>query len=168
LELRDRETIGHAQRVIDMTLRMAARLGIQGEALHHIRRGALLHDIGKMAVPDSILLKPGPLSPVEWEVMRKHPVHAYEMLKTIDYLEPAVEIPYCHHERWDGNGYPRGLIGHNIPISARIFTVVDVWDALTSDRPYRNAWAERQTLEYIRLESGRHFDPQIVNVFFSL
>jgi len=168
LELRDRETIGHAQRVIDMTLRVAARLGIQGEALQHIRRGALLHDIGKMAVPDSILLKPGPLSPGEWEVMRKHPVHAYEMLKTIDYLEPALEIPYCHHERWDGNGYPRGLIGQNIPLSARIFAVVDVWDALTSDRPYRNAWAERQTLEYIRMESGRHFDPQIVNIFFSL
>jgi HD-GYP domain-containing protein (c-di-GMP phosphodiesterase class II) len=150
-----------------MTLRVADRLGIRGEALQHIHRGALLHDIGKMGIPDSILLKPGPLTPSEWEIMRQHPVHAYEMLKTIDYLRPALEIPYCHHERWDGNGYPRGLEGTNIPLSARIFAVVDVWDALTSDRPYRLAWPEPKALEYIKLESGRHFDSEVVNVFFS-
>jgi HD-GYP domain-containing protein (c-di-GMP phosphodiesterase class II) len=166
LELRDRETVGHAHRVIEMTLRVADRIGIRGECLQHIRRGALLHDIGKMGIPDSILLKPGPLTPSEWEIMRQHPVHAYEMLKTIDYLEPALEIPYCHHEKWDGNGYPRGLKGENIPMSARIFAVVDVWDALTSDRPYRFAWPEHQALEYIQLESGRHFDPLVVNAFF--
>ena len=167
LELRDLETVGHAHRVLEMTLRVADRIGIRGEALQHIRRGALLHDIGKMGIPDSILLKSGPLSPSEWEVMRQHPTHAYDMLKTIDYLRPALEIPYCHHEKWDGNGYPRGLKEDHIPLSARIFAVVDVWDALTSDRPYRSAWTERQALEYIQMESGRHFDPQVVNAFFS-
>lgn len=167
LELRDRETVGHAHRVIEMTLAIADRIGIQGELLQHIRRGALLHDIGKMGIPDSILLKPGPLTPSEWEIMRQHPVHAYEMLKTIDYLSPALEIPYCHHEKWDGNGYPQGLKGRDIPISARIFAVVDVWDALTSDRPYRFAWTARQALEYIQRESGRHFDPQVVNAFLT-
>lgn len=165
LEMRDRETVGHAHRVIEMTMAVADRIGIQGEMLQHIRRGALLHDIGKMGIPDSILLKPGPLSPAEWEVMRQHPVHAYEMLRSIEYLSSALEIPYCHHERWDGNGYPRGLKGRDIPISARIFTVVDVWDALTSDRPYRPAWTARKALEYIQTESGRHFDPQVVNAF---
>ncbi len=167
LELRDRETVGHAHRVIEMTLRVADRIGIRGESLQHIRRGALLHDIGKMGIPDSILLKPGPLTPSEWEIMRQHPTHAFEMLKTIDYLEPAMEIPYCHHEKWDGNGYPRGLIGKDIPMSARIFAVVDVWDALTSDRPYRSAWPERKALDYIQMESGKHFDPQVVTAFFS-
>jgi len=167
LELRDRETVGHAHRVIEMTLRVADRIGIRGESLQHIRRGALLHDIGKMGIPDSILLKPGPLTPSEWEIMRQHPTHAFEMLKTIDYLEPALEIPYCHHEKWDGNGYPRGLIGKDIPMSARIFAVVDVWDALTSDRPYRSAWPECKALDYIQMESGRHFDPRVVTAFFS-
>jgi HD-GYP domain-containing protein (c-di-GMP phosphodiesterase class II) len=166
LELRDRETVGHAHRVIEMTLRVADRIGLRGEALQHVRRGALLHDIGKMGIPDSILLKPGPLTPAEWEIMRQHPVHAYEMLKTIDYLSPALEIPYCHHERWDGKGYPQGLEGNSIPLSARIFAVVDVWDALTSNRPYRNAWPEHQALEYISRETGRHFDPGVVNAFF--
>jgi putative nucleotidyltransferase with HDIG domain/PAS domain S-box-containing protein len=165
LELRDRETVGHAHRVIELTLTIANRLGICGESLQHIRRGALLHDIGKMGIPDSILLKPGPLSPHEWEVMRQHPVHAYEMLKTIGYLNPAMEIPYSHHERWDGKGYPQGLVGKNIPISARIFAIVDVWDALTSNRPYRYAWTEQQALEYIIQETGRHFDPEIVKIF---
>jgi PAS domain S-box-containing protein len=166
LELRDRETVGHAHRVIEMTLRVADKVGIRGESLQHIRRGALLHDIGKMGIPDSILLKPGPLTPNEWVIMRQHPLHAYEMLKTIDYLSPALEIPYCHHEKWDGNGYPRKLKGIDIPMSARIFSVVDVWDALTSDRPYRNAWPERQALDYIQMESGRHFDPEVVDAFF--
>jgi putative nucleotidyltransferase with HDIG domain/PAS domain S-box-containing protein len=165
LEMRDRETIGHTHRVIEMTLAVADRIGIQGEMLQDIRRGALLHDIGKMGIPDSILLKPGPLTPLEWEVMRQHPVHAYEMLKSIEYLAQALEIPYSHHERWDGTGYPRGLKGRDIPISARIFAVVDVWDALTSDRPYRPAWSARNALEYIQRESGRHFDPQVVNAF---
>jgi PAS domain S-box-containing protein len=167
LELRDRETVGHAQRVIEMTLQVADRIGIRGDSLQHIRRGALLHDIGKMGIPDSILLKPGPLTPDEWQIMRQHPKHAYEMLKTIDYLSPALEIPYCHHEKWDGNGYPQGLKGKSIPMSARIFAVVDVWDALTSDRPYRFAWPEHAALEYISRESGRHFDPDVVNAFFS-
>ncbi len=166
LELRDRETVGHAHRVIEMTLRVANRLGLHGEALQHIRRGALLHDIGKMGIPDSILLKSGPLNPDEWQIMRQHPIHAYEMLKTIEYLSSALEIPYCHHERWDGNGYPRGLKGKDIPLSARIFAVVDVWDALTSNRPYRYAWSEHQALEYISRESGRHFDPEVVSAFF--
>ncbi|MGE5123714.1 MAG: HD domain-containing phosphohydrolase [Acidobacteriaceae bacterium] len=166
LELRDRETVGHAHRVIELTLQVADKMGIRGPALQHIRRGALLHDIGKMGIPDSILLKPGPLTPYEWDIMRQHPVHAYEMLKSIGYLEPALEIPYCHHERWDGNGYPRGLKGTDIPLSARIFAVVDVWDALTSDRPYRIAWSDSRALEHIGMESGRHFDPQVVNIFF--
>jgi putative nucleotidyltransferase with HDIG domain/PAS domain S-box-containing protein len=166
LELRDRETVGHAHRVIEMTLRVADKLGFHGEAMQHIRRGALLHDIGKMGIPDSILLKPGPLTPAEWEIMRQHPVHAYEMLKTIDYLSSALEIPYCHHERWDGRGYPQRLMGDNIPMPARIFAVVDVWDALTSNRPYRYAWPEHQALEYISRESGRHFDPEVVKAFF--
>jgi PAS domain S-box-containing protein len=165
LELRDRETVGHAHRVIEMTLEISSLLGIQGEKLQHIRRGALLHDIGKMGIPDSILLKPGPLTPNEWEIMRQHPIHAYEMLKTIDYLSPAMEIPYSHHERWDGKGYPQGLIGKNIPLSARIFAVVDVWDALTSNRPYRYAWSDKLALEYISRESGRHFDPEVVKAF---
>jgi HD-GYP domain-containing protein (c-di-GMP phosphodiesterase class II) len=165
LEMRDRETDGHAHRVIEMALAVADRIGIQGAMLQDIRRGALLHDIGKMGIPDSILLKPGPLTPLEWEVMRQHPVHAYEMLKSIEYLAQALEIPYCHHERWDGTGYPRGLKGRDIPISARIFAVVDVWDALTSDRPYRPAWSARNALEYIQREAGRHFDPQVVNAF---
>jgi HD-GYP domain-containing protein (c-di-GMP phosphodiesterase class II) len=165
LEMRDRETEGHAHRVIEMTLAIADRIGIQGEMLQHIRRGALLHDIGKMGIPDTILLKPGPLTPAEWEVMRQHPSRAYEMLRHIEYLSSALEIPYCHHEKWDGTGYPRGLKGRDIPISARIFAVVDVWDALTSDRPYRVAWTARNALEYIQREAGRHFDPQMVEAF---
>jgi PAS domain S-box-containing protein len=168
LELRDRETEGHAHRVIEMTLAVADRIGIRGDMLQNIRRGALLHDIGKMGIPDAILLKPGPLTPLEWEIMRQHPVHAYEMLKTIEYLLPALEIPYCHHEKWNGTGYPRGLRGREIPISARIFAVVDVWDALTSDRPYRPAWTARQALEYIQSETGKHFDPQVVDAFLHL
>ena len=141
LDLRDKETEGHSQRVTEMAVRLASDLGVTGDALMQIRRGALLHDIGKMGVPDQILLKPGPLSESEWEIMRKHPVFAYEMLSPIEFLVPALDIPYCHHEKWDGTGYPRGLSGEDIPLAARIFAVIDVWDALRSDRPYRPGWS---------------------------
>ena len=130
-----------------------------------VRRGSLLHDIGKMGIPDSILLKPGKLTDEEWEIMRKHPVYAFEMLSPITYLKPALDIPYCHHEKWDGSGYPRGLKGEQIPLAARIFAVADVYDALTSDRPYRKAWSKEKTLEHIREQSGTHFDPQVVELF---
>jgi HD-GYP domain-containing protein (c-di-GMP phosphodiesterase class II) len=167
LELRDKETVGHSQRVTEMTLHIARTLNIRDKDLVHIYRGALLHDIGKMGIPDSILLKPGPLTEEEWEVMRRHPTYAYEMLSPIAYLRPALEIPYCHHERWNGLGYPRGLRGEGIPLSARIFAVVDVWDALCSDRPYRAAWEIEKVLEYIRAQSGELFDPRVVEIFFA-
>ncbi|MGD9093384.1 MAG: HD-GYP domain-containing protein, partial [Anaerolineales bacterium] len=134
----------------------------------NVRRGALLHDIGKMGIPDEILLKEGPLSEEEWEIMRKHPQYAYEMLKEINYLHPALEIPYSHHERWDGSGYPQGLKGDEIPLTARIFAVVDVWDALSSDRPYREALAYNEVMRIIRDGSGTHFDPQVVDKFFEV
>ena len=143
-------------------------MGIQEEDLDHARRGALLHDIGKMGIPDSILLKPGKLTKKEWEIMRRHPVLAYEMLLPVDYLKPALEIPYCHHEKWDGTGYPQGLKGEAIPLAARIFAVIDVWDALCSDRPYRKGWDKEKVLEYIREQSGSHFDPQVVEMFLRL
>ncbi|MDT8898347.1 GAF domain-containing protein [Thermanaerothrix sp. 4228-RoL] len=165
LDLRDKETEGHTQRVTELALRLARALGLSGEALVHLRRGALLHDIGKMGVPDSILHKPGPLTDEEWVLMRRHPVFAYEMLSRIEYLRPALDIPYCHHEKWDGTGYPRGLKGEEIPLAARIFAVVDVWDALTSDRPYRPAWTREQAMAYLREQAGKHFDPHIVEVF---
>ena len=168
LDLRDKETEGHTQRVVDMTLRIAQNLGIDDDELTHIRRGALLHDIGKMGIPDSILLKPGPLTDEEWKIMKKHPTYAYELLYPITHLRPALEIPYYHHERWDGSGYPQGLAGEQIPLAARIFAVVDVWDALTSDRPYRKAWTSKKALDHIRSQSGKHFDPKIVDVFLSL
>ncbi len=165
LDLRDRETEGHTQRVTEMTIKLATIMGISGEEIIHIRRGALLHDIGKMGIPDNLLLKTGPLTDNEWGEMRKHPIYAYEMLSPISYLRPALEIPYCHHERWDGTGYPRGLKGERIPLSARIFAVVDVWDALCSDRPYRRAWSREKALEYLTENSGTHFDPAVVNAF---
>lgn len=168
LDLRDKETEGHTQRVVDITLRIAQSMGIPDEELTHMRRGALLHDIGKVGIPDSILLKPGPLTEEEWEIMKRHPVYAYELLYPITHLRPALDIPYCHHEKWDGSGYPRGLKGEQIPLAARIFAVVDVWDALTSDRPYRKAWTSKKTLEYIREQSGIQFDPKIVETFMSL
>jgi PAS domain S-box-containing protein/putative nucleotidyltransferase with HDIG domain len=168
LELRDMETEGHSQRVTELTVRLARNLGIRESNLPHVRRGALLHDIGKMGIPDSILLKPGPLNEEEWEIMRQHPVHAYEMLRHIDYLKPALEIPYCHHEKWDGSGYPRGLNGEDIPLPARIFAVVDVWDALLSDRPYRKAWPEEKVLDYLRQQSGKHFDPKVLEAFLAM
>jgi putative nucleotidyltransferase with HDIG domain len=165
LDLRDRETEGHTQRVTDLALTLAREIGIHEDELVHLRRGAMLHDIGKMGIPDSILLKPGPLNDDEWRVMRQHPVLAYELLTPISYLRPAIDIPYCHHERWDGTGYPRGLRGDEIPLAARIFAVVDVWDALLSDRPYRRAWSGSSARQYISSLSGAHFDPDIVDAF---
>jgi putative nucleotidyltransferase with HDIG domain len=166
LELRDQETEGHSKRVTDLTMRFAYELGINDKSLGNIMRGALLHDIGKMGIPDAILNKPGKLTEEEWVIVRKHPQDAYDMLSSIKYLKPALDIPYCHHERWDGTGYPRGLKGEEIPLAARIFTVVDVWDALTSDRPYRKAWPHTEAKEYMLSQAGKHFDPQIVEIFF--
>ncbi|MGB8645004.1 MAG: PAS domain S-box protein [Anaerolineae bacterium] len=165
LDLRDRETEGHSQRVTKKTLELARTMGFGEAELVHIRRGSILHDIGKMGVPDSILLKPGPLTDEDWRVMRQHPVFAYEMLSPIAFLKPALDIPYCHHERWDGSGYPRRLVGEAIPRAARLFAVVDVWDALCSDRPYRKRWTEKETMSYIRAQAGKQFDPQVVQVF---
>ena len=167
MDLRDKETEGHTLRVTDLTLALARAMNISESQLTNIRRGALLHDIGKMGVPDSILLKPGELTSEEWEIMRRHPIYAYEMLTPIAYLKTALDIPFSHHEKWDGTGYPRGLKGEQIPLAARIFAVVDVWDALTSDRPYRPAWIKEQALEHIREQSGSHFDPQVVDAFLN-
>lgn len=168
LELRDKETEGHSERVTDLTVRLAEALGIRGEALVHIRRGALLHDIGKMGTPDAILHKEGPLTPEERQIIQKHPQDAYNMLHQIGYLQSALEIPYCHHEKWNGTGYPRGLREAEIPISARIFSIVDVWDALTNDRPYRKALPPSEVIEFLKSESGKHFDPRIVEAFIRL
>ena len=168
LDLRDRETEGHSQRVTQLTISLAEAFGLSQDEMTHIRRGALLHDIGKLGVPDGVLHKPGPLSEAEWVVMRQHPQQAYDMLLPIDYLHPALDIPLCHHEKYDGTGYPRGLKGEEIPLSARIFAVADVWDALTSDRPYRLAWDKEKALAYILEQSGKHFDPQAVRLFVKL
>lgn len=168
MDLRDRETEGHSQRVAEHAVSMARTMGIEEQQLVHVRRGALLHDIGKLGVPDSILHKPGKLTADEWEIMRQHPRLGYEMLKDIEYLHPALDIPYCHHERWDGTGYPRGLKGEEIPVGARIFAIVDVWDALTSDRPYRKAWSKEDAFAHIREQFGKHFDPQIEDIFFNI
>lgn len=168
LELKDVETEGHSRRVVDLTMQLASRMRINRKRLIHIRRGALLHDIGKMGVPDSILNKPGPLNDEEWAIMRQHPDFANEMLQQINYLRPALDIPYCHHEKWDGTGYPRGLKGEHIPLAARIFAVVDVWDALLSDRPYRDAWPEEEVLAYLKKQSGKHFDPVVLKKFLEI
>jgi putative two-component system response regulator len=168
LDLRDRETEGHSQRVTELTIKLAEAHGMSADEIMHMRRGALLHDMGKIGVPDSILHKPAALTDEEWTVMRKHPQLAYDMLNPVEYLRPALDIPYSHHEKWDGTGYPRGLKGDEIPMAARLFAVVDVWDALTSDRPYRPAWPQEEALNYIREQSGRHFDPQVVDLFFKI
>ncbi|WP_129629869.1 HD domain-containing phosphohydrolase [Candidatus Oscillochloris fontis] len=168
LDLRDKETEGHSLRVTELTVRLANMVGISEPALTHIRRGALLHDVGKIGIPDAILLKPGKLTATEWEIMRKHPQYAYEMLAPIAYLQPALDIPYSHHEKWDGTGYPQGLAGESIPLPARLFAVVDVWDALRSDRPYRAGWSVEETLAHIQAQSGSHFDPAVVPVFMEM
>lgn len=168
LDLRDKETEGHTQRVTEMTIQLARRMGIAENDYVHIRWGSLLHDIGKMGVPDEILLKPGPLTDEEWLIMRKHPVYAFEMLSPIAFLHKALDIPYCHHEKWDGSGYPRGLRENHIPLTARIFSIVDIWDALGSNRPYRQAWPVNKILDHIKSLSGTHFDPQVVEVFLNM
>jgi PAS domain S-box-containing protein len=168
LELRDKETEGHSRRVTEATLTVARAMDFTDEELNQIRRGSILHDIGKMGIPDDILRKNGPLTEAERLIVKKHPTTAYELLKPISYLEKALDIPYCHHEKWDGSGYPRGLKGEEIPLAARIFAVVDVWDALSSDRSYRNAWPREEVAGYLVAESGKHFDPQIIDVFLQL
>ena len=168
LELRDRETEGHTRRVTELTMQLARYMGIPDDELLDMYRGVLLHDIGKMGVPDQILRKTGPLIESEWEEMRKHPEYAFNLLAPIPYLRPALDIPYCHHEHWDGSGYPRGLVGEQIPLAARIFSVVDNWDALLSDRPYRNAWPVEKVKTYLRESAGTLLDPRIVEIFLSM
>ncbi len=168
LDLRDKETEGHSLRVTERVLRLARAFGLRAAEIAQIRWGALLHDIGKMGVPDRILLKPGPLSDDEWVIMRLHPTLAHQMLSPIHYLTAALDIPYCHHEKWDGTGYPRGLSGEQIPLAARLFTVIDVWDALTSERPYRPAWPAAKVREHIHALAGTHFDPRVVATFEAL
>lgn len=168
LEIRDKATEGHSRRVTELTMRLGRALGLRGEQLESLYRGALLHDIGKMAIPDSILMKNASLTEEEWQVMRTHPRMAYNMLAMIPFLHPALDIPAYHHEWWDGGGYPTGLSGEQIPLAARIFAIVDVWDALLSDRPYRKAWSRDQVVEYVKTQSGRQFDPKIVESFFSI
>jgi putative two-component system response regulator len=168
LDLRDRETEGHSRRVTELTLRLAQAMSMSEEEIMHYRRGALLHDLGKIGIPDSILHKPDTLTEAEWVIMRKHPQFAYDMLHPIEYLRLALDIPYNHHEKWDGSGYPRGLKGDEIPLAARLFAIADVWDAVTSDRPYRPAWTEEQARAYIHEQSGKHFDPRVVELFFKV
>lgn len=168
LDLRDKETEGHSQRVTELAVRLARAMGVPKKDVTQIRWGALLHDIGKMGIPDAILLKPARLTDEEWEIMRRHPVYAYQLLSPMPYLRPLLDIPYCHHEKWDGTGYPRGLKGEDIPLTARIFAVADVWDALRSDRPYRPAWTAHKAREYIRDQAGTHFDPKVVEVFLQI
>lgn len=168
LDMRDKETEGHTQRVTTLTERLAQSMGVGQADLVHIMRGALLHDIGKMAIPDGILLKPGPLTDDERELIKQHPVYAYNMLKQIDFLLPAIDIPHYHHEKWDGTGYPDGLRGEDIPFAARIFPVIDVYDALVSDRPYRKGLPPDEVRERIKADSGKHFDPQVVDAFMAM
>lgn len=165
LDLRDQGTVGHCQRVCEMTVRLARAMGMSGDELVHIRRGALLHDIGKMGIPDAILNKPGPLTADEWVIMKKHPGFALEMLSPILFLHPALDIPYCHHEKWDGTGYPRGLKGDLIPLAARIFAAVDIWDALGNVRPYHEAWEAEAVVAHIRSLAATHLDPRVVATF---
>lgn len=165
LDMRDHITDEHTRRVVNLTMALAKKMGFPEADLGHIRRGAILHDIGKMAIPDAILQKNEALSESEWEIMRTHPEKAYRILSQIEYLIPAIDIPYCHHEKWDGSGYPRQLKGEEIPIAARLFAVADVYDAITSDRPYRKAWRREEALDHIREQSGKYFDPAVVKAF---
>ena len=168
LDLRDKETGDHTRRVTEMTVRMAKKMGMNDVDLVHVRRGAMLHDIGKMGVPDAILLKPGPLTEIEWETMFQHPQFAHDVLSPVSYLRKALDIPYSHHEKWDGSGYPQGMKGEQIPLAARLFAVVDVWDSLRSDRPYRAGWTADKVLEYLRSKAGAHFDPTAVELFLGV
>ena len=168
LALRDEDTQHHTENVTELSIQLAREIGMSEEDLVHVHRGALLHDIGKMGIPDNILLKSGPLTKNEWAIMRQHPKFAYDMISEIPYLLPASDIPYCHHERWDGNGYPRGLKGKEIPLAARVFSIVDTWDALLSNRSYRDAWEKKTVMDYIRNESGTRFDPEIVEIFIKM
>lgn len=168
VQLRDQDTGVHSEQVTAMALELAEALGYPAEEMIHLKRGALLHDVGKLGIPDAILLKQGPLTDEEWLIMKKHPVYAYQWLQAIEYLHPALDIPYAHHEKWDGSGYPRGLSGEDIPLAARIFAVVDVWEALCSDRPYRKAWPPEKAKAHIANGSGTHFDPAVVDCFVKL
>ncbi|MDO9122573.1 MAG: HD-GYP domain-containing protein, partial [Anaerolineaceae bacterium] len=168
IEMRDKEMEGHSKRVVELTLELARKCDVHEKDLDDIRRGALLHDIGKIAIPDPILFKPGKLNEEEWQIMRKHPVYAFEFLAPITFLKKSIDIPYCHHEHWDGTGYPRGLKGEEIPLAARIFTIIDVWDALCSDRCYRSAWPLNEVQDYIVSQSGKLFDPRLTDIFIQL
>jgi putative nucleotidyltransferase with HDIG domain/PAS domain S-box-containing protein len=168
LEMRDKETKDHSQRVTDLTVKLAQAMGIRGEDLAQIRRGAILHDIGKMGIPDEILRKRGELTIAERKIVEQHPIYSYELLSKIPFLEKALDIPYCHHEHWDGDGYPRGLKGYEIPLAARIFSVIDVWDAVQSERPYNHAWPKEKAIQHLKDESGKYFDPECVSVFLEL
>jgi putative two-component system response regulator len=168
LELRDRETEGHTKRVTEMTVRLAVALKLPETEIEQIRRGALLHDIGKMGIPDHILLKPAKLTDEEWEIMQRHATYAYDMLSPIRFLRTALDIPFCHHEKWDGSGYPRGLKGEEIPLAARLFAMVDVWDALSSTRPYREGWPKEKVCAHLRSLAGTHFEPALVEVFLNI
>jgi putative nucleotidyltransferase with HDIG domain len=168
LDMRDNITEEHTHRVADLTVALASQMGFPESELGHLRRGALLHDIGKMGIPDAILQKPGRLSADEREIIQTHPEKAYQIISQIEYLAPAMDIPYCHHEKWDGTGYPRQLKGEEIPLAARLFAVIDVYDALTTDRPYRQAWEKEKAMAYIQEQAGKHFDPQIVTAFLEI
>lgn len=166
LDVRTRETREHILRVAEATVALANMAGIPERKIVHIRRGALLHDIGKIGIPDRILLKPDKLTDEEWEIMRKHPLYAYDLFHPVDYLRSSLSIPYSHHEKWDGTGYPQGLEGEHIPLPARLFAVVDVWDTLSFDRVYRKAWPREKIMAYIKQQSGAQFDPAVVDLFF--
>lgn len=168
LDMKSRDAAGHALRVTELTIRLARAMGIDNEQLVHFKHGALLHDIGHLGIPDAILFKPGPLTNEEWKVMQQHPFLGYSLLAPIAFLQPALDIVYCHHERWDGSGYPRGLKGVEIPLSARTFAVVDVWDALVADHPYRRGWSADNVILYIKDQAGKMFDPQVVTAFLTL
>lgn len=165
MDTRHKETGDHSLRVTRMTVKLASLMGIDGDELTFIARGALMHDAGKVGIADAILIKPGPLDPEEWTIMKQHPLIARDLMSDIEFLKPSIDIPYCHHERWNGTGYPQGLAGEKIPLAARLFAIIDVWDALSEDRVYKRAWQEDEVLHYIREQAGIHFDPEIVELF---